>query len=102
MSKHIVAIAKTHNVFLFRSLGFETYVINDEQQIKKVMDEVTLSAQIIIIDEVMQTAIDEYRRRLSAKAFPIIIALPIDYDASGQGLEKIRGDVEKAIGLKLF
>jgi hypothetical protein len=30
------------------------------------------------------------------------MALPIDHEASGKGLEKLRADVEKAIGLKLF
>jgi V/A-type H+-transporting ATPase subunit F len=102
MSKRVVAIAQTDNVFLFRSLGFDTFVINDEQQIKTIVDEVALNAQIIIIDEALQTTLDESRKRFSTKAFPILIALPIDRDASDQGLEKLRADVEKAIGLKLF
>jgi vacuolar-type H+-ATPase subunit F/Vma7 len=74
MSKRVVAIAQTDNVFLFRSLGFDTFVINDEQQIKTIVDEVALNAQIIIIDEALQTTLDESRKLFSTKAFPILIA----------------------------
>ncbi|MDY0345562.1 MAG: V-type ATP synthase subunit F [Bacilli bacterium] len=102
MNKRVVAIARSENVFLFRSLGFQTFVINDEEMMKQAMEKIASEAQIIVIDEEMQTMIGDYRRRLSEKAFPIILALPIDKEASGQGLEKLRADVEKAIGLKLF
>lgn len=102
MNKRAVAIAKTENVFLFRSLGFETFVIDGEEKMKSVLESIAAEAQIIIIDEDLQAMIGEYRKRFSEKAFPIIMALPIDHEASGQGLEKLRADVEKAIGLKLF
>ena len=102
MNAKIVAIAASENVFLFRSLGFEIYIVNTEEEMSKVMDQVSLQSQVIVVDEKLQGLMENHRTRLSEKAFPIIIALPIDSQASGQGLEKLRTDVEKAIGLRLF
>ncbi|MFA5421681.1 MAG: V-type ATP synthase subunit F [Bacilli bacterium] len=102
MDKKVVAIAKTENVLLFRSLGFETFIINDEAKMKDTLENISSTAQIIVIDEGLQSLVGDYRNHFSEKAFPILIALPIDGLASGQGLEKLRSDVEKAVGLKLF
>lgn len=102
MSTKVVAIAASENVYFFRSLGFESYIVNTEEEMSKVMDIVATQSQIIIIDEKLQGLAENHRSRLSEKAFPIIIALPIDSQATGQGLEKLRADVEKAIGLRLF
>ena len=98
----VVAIARSENVFFFRSLGFEAYLLDEATNIKELLADVTKDTQIIVIDEKLQMLINEYRERLSDKAFPIFIALPIDGKATGQGLDKLRLDVEKAIGLKLF
>ncbi|MFA7378076.1 MAG: hypothetical protein GX816_00070 [Erysipelotrichia bacterium] len=102
MKDKLVAIAKSENVYFFRGLGFTTYLADDEIKMRKVLDELTKDTQLIVIDEKLQSLIGDYRRRISDKAFPIIVALPIDESATGQGLEKLRDDVEKAIGLKLF
>lgn len=102
MKDKLVAIAQSENVYFFRSLGFVTYLVGDEAKIKEVLDKLTKDTQLIVIDEKLQSLISDYRRRISDKAFPIIIALPIDEGATGQGLEKLRDDVEKAIGLRLF
>lgn len=102
MKSRVVAIAKSENVYLFRSMGFEVFLVDDATNIKDLIDNVTKDTQIIVIEEKLQPLINDYRERLSDKAFPIIIALPIDDKATGQGLDKIRLDVEKAIGLKLF
>ncbi len=102
MNGQVLAIATTENVYLFRSLGFETYVISDLDKTKQVIEKIASQAKIIVIDENLQSLINDYRTRLDEQAFPIIIALPIDQQATGQGLEKLRSDVEKAIGLRLF
>lgn len=102
MKSRVVALAKSENVFLFRSLGFEVFLISDQTNIKDLILDLARDAQIIVIDEKLQPLINDHRERLSDKAFPIIIALPIDEKATGQGLDKLRLDVEKAVGLKLF
>ncbi|MFA5480789.1 MAG: V-type ATP synthase subunit F [Bacilli bacterium] len=101
-NQKVFAVAKSENVLLFQSLGFQTYLVQDEVDLKKAMDEVMADAQIIIVDEELDVMMSDYRKHASEKAFPIILALPIDHKATGQGLAKLRGDVEKAIGIKLF
>ena len=102
MDKKVVAIAKSENVYLFRSLGFEVFLVDDNTNLKDLFMNLARVAQIIFIDELLQPQINDYRESLNDKAFPIVIALPIDGKATGQGLDKLRLDVEKAIGLRLF
>ncbi|MDY0100785.1 MAG: V-type ATP synthase subunit F [Bacilli bacterium] len=102
MENKVLVISKTENVYLFKSFGFDVFLVVDEDILLKHMNEFIKTKQIIIIDERLQHHFEDVRKRLSDKSFPIIIALAIDQDPSGEGLEKLRKDVERAIGLKLF
>lgn len=102
MNKQMIAISKTENVYLFKSFGFDVFLVHDEDVLKQKINEFVRTKQIIIIDEQLQSYFADARERVSDKAFPIIIALAIDQKATGEGLEKLRLDVERAIGLKLF
>lgn len=97
-----IAISKTENVYLFKSLGFDVFLAGDEDVLKQKINEFMKTKLIIIIDESLQEFFEETRNKVSDKSFPIIIALAIDQDPSGEGLGKLRKDVEKAIGLRLF
>jgi len=102
MAKNLVAIATNDNALLFRSLGFVAYIVEGESEVRRVVEQVSATALIIVIDEALESALADIRSRYEEQTFPIIVALPFGTASSGRGLAKLRSDVEKAIGIDLF
>ena len=100
--KDIVAIGSSENVMLFQSVGIKAYVISDETLLKQTIDELAKETKIIFVGEALEPLMVDIKKKYEDQAYPIIVFIPMDGIKSNLGLEKLKKDVEKAVGISIF
>ncbi len=100
--KDIVAIGSSPSVLLFQSIGIDAYMINDEQQLKQKIETLAETAKIIFIGESLSPFLNDVLRKYKEQTYPILIFIPLEGIKTEMGLEKLRKEVEKAIGMALI
>lgn len=102
MSKEIMCIGQNDNVDLFRTLGFEVHKASDKESLKAIFTQLEPNVRIIYYDEKLEDLMTDFKEKIQNQAYPILVALPLDGNISHLGTEKLRSDVEKAIGIKII
>lgn len=103
MTIEIACIGENEDIILFQGIGIATYVINDRKLlISKIEELATMGTKIIIVSDIFTEAMIEINEKYENQPYPIILSLPLGGYDSNIGLEKIRKDVERAIGINIF
>lgn len=90
-------------VCLFGAAGIEPVRITDASEADAALYRLAREGKkIIFLSEDLYQAIPDVLAKYADKAYPILLPLPLDQDANGVGLERIRKSVERAIGISLF
>lgn len=100
--KDIFAIGPTQSVLLFQGIGVTSYIINNEVELKEKIDELASSAKIIFISEALSPLINDFIRKYQEQVYPIILFIPLEGKESGIGIENLKKEVEKAIGMAIL
>lgn len=99
----ICAIGENNNISIFKGIGVDTLVSIDIDEIDQyIFNMVKVGCKIIYISEKLYKEITEILDKYKHKPFPMIIPIPINEEIQGVGLEKIKKNVEKAIGFDIF
>lgn len=96
------AIGPTNSVLLFQSIGIQALVIEEEKELKKTIDTLSQDAKIIFVSESLKAYMSDIYKKYEQQAYPIIVLIPMDGHDSDLGLEKLKKDVERAIGMALI
>lgn len=99
--KSIYAIGNSQTVMMFQSIGIEAFVVDDEVSFKNKLNELG-NAKIILIAESLNAFMDEIKYRYENETYPVLLFLPMEGYESNLGLDKLKKDVEKAIGIALL
>jgi len=99
----VAAIGSSDVVILFNAVGIRTFLADDPIQVDKIIfDLANESYKIIYVSEEIYEAIPETIEKYKNITFPIIIPIPTSEESKGIGLNKIKENVEKAIGFDIF
>lgn len=98
----IYAIGPTETVLLFQSIGIKALIIEEERALRQTIDQISSEAKIIFISEALKAYTTEIKKKYEHLAYPIIVLIPMDGNLSDIGLEKLKKDVERAIGMALI
>ncbi|MFA5720423.1 MAG: V-type ATP synthase subunit F [Acholeplasmataceae bacterium] len=98
----IYAIGPTDSVLLFQSIGIKALIIEEEKELKKTIDALSSDAKIIFVSESLKAYMSDISKKYEHLAYPIIVLIPMDGKDSDLGLEKLKKDVERAIGMALI
>lgn len=96
------AIGPTDTVMLFQSIGIKAIKIKDEQELKEAVERISNDAKIIFISEALKPLIADIKRKYDKLTYPIITLIPMEGEVSNLGVEKLKKDVERAIGMALL
>jgi V/A-type H+-transporting ATPase subunit F len=83
-------------------VGIKAYVISDETLLKQTIDELAKETKIIFVGEALEPLMVDIKKKYEDQAYPIIVSIPMDGIKSNLGLEKLKKDVEKAVGISIF
>jgi V/A-type H+-transporting ATPase subunit F len=100
--KEVVAIGSSENVMLFQSVGIQAYIISDETLLKETIDKLANETKIIFVGEALEPLMTDIKKKYEDRTYPIIVSIPMEGIKSSLGLEKLKKDVEKAVGISIF
>ena len=99
----IGVIGNKDSVMAFRALGLKVIYANETEEIASAINELIQEkcAIILITEETAlkaQAEIDKYK----SKSLPAIILIPQGSESLGIGMEILRKNVEKAVGINIL
>lgn len=100
--KEIFAIGPSQSVLLFQGIGIKSFIINNESELKKKLEELASIAKIIFISETLSPLLDDVVNKFKNQVYPIVLFVPLEGRESNIGVEKLKKDVEKAIGMAIL
>lgn len=100
--KDIFAIGSTQAVLLFQGIGIESFIINNEVELKNKIEELAPTAKIIFISESLSPLLDDVVEKYKYQTYPILLFIPLEGKESDIGIEKLKKDVERAIGMAIL
>lgn len=99
----VAAIGSSDVIILFNAVGIRTFLADDPVQVDKIIfDLANDNYKIIYVSEEIYEVIPETLEKYKNITFPIIIPIPTTEEGKGIGLQKIKKNVEKAIGFDIF
>lgn len=99
----IACLGENEDIIIFNGIGITPFVISDYRLIEEKIEELAQAGtKVIIVSDIFEASIQETLEKYQDQSYPIIILLPLSGFETGQGLEKIRKDVERAIGINIF
>ncbi len=99
----IAIIGGDDAVVLFNAVGIKTHIVKSPFEAEKIVARLAQErCRIIFLAEDIYEAVPETVEKYQYSPFPIISPLPPKTDSKGVGLEKIKDNVEKAIGINIF
>lgn len=100
--KDIVVIGQDENALMFNTVGINGYVCLSSDEIYSLVEKILEDeVKIFIVSDKFREEVIELRL-IYQDVYPIFILLSLDGVASESGINDLRRDVERAIGLSLI
>ena len=99
----VAILGDRESVLAFKALGVETYSPEGAQEARDLLDRLgNENLGVIFITEQLAVQIPETITRYDERLTPAIILLPSSAGSLGIGMEKIKRNVEKAVGSNIL
>lgn len=103
MYNRVGVIGDSDSILAFKAVGVEVFDARDGEQARQLIKE--LSKQdfaVLFITEEYAKANGDLLQKAKTKPFPAIVPIPTSKGSTGYGLESVKSDVEKAIGVDIL
>lgn len=99
----VAVIGDKDSVLAFRSVGLEVFDAVDAAAAKELIKELSRGEYaVIFITEEIAVKIADVLKKAKTKPFPAIVPIPSVSGSNGFGMNGIKKDVEKAIGMDIL
>lgn len=90
-------------VLAFKAIGIEVFPVYNEEEARKTVDNLaSKNYALIFITEQIAEEIEETVERYKNQVLPAIILIPSNQGTLNIGLQKIKDNVEKAVGVNIL
>ena len=103
MNNRVGVIGDRDSVLAFKAIGLEVFDAQNADDARELIKE--LSKQdfaVLFITEEFAKANDELLQKAKTKPFPAFVPIPTSKGSTGFGLQCVKNDVEKAIGVDIL
>ncbi|MCB2292471.1 V-type ATP synthase subunit F [Clostridium algoriphilum] len=91
------------SILAFKALGIDVYPVIEIEEAKKVIDKMASdNYAVIFVTEQVAQHLDETIARYNRQMIPAIILIPSNQGSLNIGMQKIRDNVEKAVGVNIL
>jgi len=91
------------SILAFKALGIDVYPVIEVEEAKKAIDKMASSNYaVIFVTEQIAQHLDETIARYSKQMIPAIILIPSNQGSLNIGMQRIRDNVEKAVGVNIL
>ena len=91
------------SILAFEALGIDVYPVIEVEEARKAIDKMALNNYaVIFVTEQIAQHLDETIKRYSRQMLPAIILIPSNQGSLNIGMQRIRDNVEKAVGVNIL
>ena len=99
----IAVVGSRDTVLAFKALGLAVHPVDSAEEASQAVYRLAKDGTaVIFITEEYAAQIDETISRYKSSALPAIIPIPGASGATGEGMKRVRANVEKAIGADIL
>lgn len=98
----IAVIGDKDAILAFKAIGVDVFSVTDADNARDTLKKVARSHKVIFITEDIAVQIDDIISRYKVTAYPIVLPIPSTQGSSGLGIDSIKKNVEKAIGVDIL
>lgn len=103
MYNKIVVIGDKDSVLAFKSVGVEVYDATTPEQAQRLIKKLSQGDYaVLFVAENLAEQIPEVLAKAKTETYPALIPIPTTAVSSGFGMQGIKSDVEKAIGVDII
>lgn len=99
----IGVVGDKDSVLSFKAIGIEVYPVSFAEEAQKIIDRMAMDKYaVIFVTEQIAKDIEETIQRYNREIIPAIILIPSNQGTLNIGMQKIRDNVEKAVGVNIL
>lgn len=103
MRKEKIAVLGDGDITLvFKAIGMDVFNANSVGEASEQLKILARNYSVIFITEDLAMQISDHIDKFKTRAYPAIIPIPSASGASGYGIEGIKKDVERAVGMDIL
>ncbi len=103
MYNKIAVIGDKDSVLAFKAVGVEVFDAVNAEQAQNLIKKLSLGDYaVVFVAENLAEQIPEVLSRAKLRTFPAVVPIPTTSATSGFGMQGIKADVEKAIGVDIL
>lgn len=91
------------SILAFKALGIDVYPVIEVEEARKAIDKMALNNYaVIFVTEQIAQHLDETIERYNRQMLPAVILIPSNQGSLNIGMQRIRDNVEKAVGVNIL
>lgn len=98
----IAIVGDSDVVQVFKAIGMDSFPVFNKDEAELKIKEIEKDYAVIYITENYAIELSEVLKRYEQRAYPIIVPIPSANSNTGYGLERIKQNVEKAVGIDIL
>ena len=99
----VAAVGDKDSILGFKALGIDAFPVFDKEEAQKTVDTIAKKDYgIIFITEQMASLIPDTIERYNNKMIPAVILIPSNQGTLNIGMDRIKDNVEKAVGTNIL
>lgn len=99
----IGVVGDKDSILAFKAIGIDVYPVVEAEEAQKIIDRMAMDkyAVIFVTEQVAQN-IEETIERYNREILPAVILIPSNQGSLNIGIQRIRDNVEKAVGVNIL
>ncbi len=103
MEKGKIAVVGDRDIVsIFKAIGFSVFYADTVETVQQEIKKIYKDYQIIFITDNFAKKLSNELKKYEAKAYPIIIPIPSAEGSNGYGMDRIKENIEKAVGMNIL
>lgn len=103
MYNRVGVIGDSDSILAFKAVGLEVFDAQDAEQARTLIKQLSKEDfAVLFITEEYARINGDLLQKAKTKPFPAIVPIPTSKGSTGYGLQSVKNDVEKAIGVDIL
>ncbi|MCY6356477.1 V-type ATP synthase subunit F [Clostridium sp. ZS2-4] len=99
----IGVVGDKDSVLAFKAIGIDVYPVVEADEAQKTIDRMAMDKYaVIFVTEQVAKDIEETIERYNREILPAVILIPSNQGSLNIGMQRIRNNVEKAVGVNIL
>lgn len=102
LREQIAVVGDADTILAFKTVGIDIFPANTAGEATEQIKLLARNYSVIFITEDLAELITDYLAKFRARPLPAIIPIPSAQGSTGYGMEQIKANVERAVGVNIL